>query len=141
MSASTSTVAGPTCHDCKIGSQFDRMLSRPLTTTDPDLASFSSLQGRLVSLVELGHTLVREPYRAFKNLLLVIQKIYEWVRMFFETLFGEHTWGEFGAVSEDLGSTLVALPMRAATWFMDLSKLFAGIFVPAAAISTETTPP
>lgn len=139
MSENIFLTAYPSVADSLIKGQLHRWKTRPIESKDNDLGKFTSFKGRGYVLLELGHTIIREPYRAFKNFLLIAERVYNFVRSFFESLFREPqtTWKETGERGKELLSCVAALFMRPLTFVIDLFKLAGGLFVPAAAIKTE----
>jgi len=121
--------------------QVNRWSSRPLETDNSELAKFSSFKGRGYALLNILHTLVREPYRVFKNFLIIAERVYKFVRTFFESLFKEAnvSWNDTGKRGKELLSSIGALFVRPLTFILDLLKLGAGVIVPAAAIKANKT--
>lgn len=52
--------------------QIQRLIHRPLITKNNENTSFSSWRGRVVCFVKFCHNLIREPFRLFKNILVVM---------------------------------------------------------------------
>lgn len=136
-----SVAAKCSVEDSLLKSQVIRWGSRPLVTDNKDLAKFTSFKGRGYALLEIGLSIVREPYRAFKNLLIIAERIYNLVRSFFEALFREPqtTWRQTGRRAKELLSSIVALFVRPLTFVLDILRLGAGLFAPAAAIKVNKT--
>ncbi|MEC7840131.1 MAG: hypothetical protein VX777_08850 [Chlamydiota bacterium] len=136
MSRQVFITAKSTEQDCSWKGQVDRWGHRPLITANKELASMGSFTGRGYCALEFCHTIVREPYRGFKNVLLVWEKIYQFVRNFFETLFSEDgtSWKALSADGKELAGRVLAIFARVLTYMLDLVKLATGILVPAAAI-------
>jgi len=126
----------PTIQDCSLKGQVNRWNQRPLRSINKELNDFSSFKGRGYCVKEFAHTLVREPYRQFKNVMLIWEKIYQFVRNFFETVFREdnHSWKQLGTEGKELLGRIASALVRPLTYLLDLVKLAAGVFVPAAAI-------
>jgi hypothetical protein len=131
--------AKDTWDDCRMDAQLERMSSRPLIALDPNISNFGSFYGRGICVLQFGATIFREPYRMGKNIFVIIEKIFCYVRSFFECLCAEHEWNFFGDLTIDLLSSVVALPARLLTWTLDLLRLFAGIFLPVAAFQPPPT--
>lgn len=125
--------------DASFRSQVNRWGSKPLETLYPKYLKFSSFAGRAYCAKELFFTPGREVYRAFKNILLIAEKSFTFIREFFQALFKEngYTWGDVGKVGKDILSASLALPSRLLTLGLDVSKLCVGILVPRAAIHSR----
>jgi hypothetical protein len=132
LSTSTPRQMGDYC----LSGQVDRWKSKPLTTDDAKLAEFGSFKGRGACLLNFVTTPLREGFREGKNLLVVAEKVFSFVRVFFETLFREEgaTWGNCGDRMKDVLTSVSALLARVVTVILDEFKLAAGILYPAAAI-------
>lgn len=137
--ANYAIIAKTSVIDSTWSEQVDRWANRPLKSDNKDLSSFKSFKGRLYCALEFGHTLVREPYRGFKNTLIVAQNALQFIREFFQTLFKEegYSWGGLKTRGKDLLSNVSALFARGLTYFLDLTKLAAGVLWAKAAINTQ----
>lgn len=124
--------------DASFGSQVDRWGSRPLTTDDDNLTKFGSFKGRGACLVNFVATPFREAYREGKNLLVLAEKVFNFVRVFFQCLFreGGYSWTDCRDRLKDVASSFAALFGRVVTVILDELKLGAGILYPAAAIKS-----
>lgn len=125
--------------DASFRSQVNRWGKKPLETLYPKYLKFSSMTGRAYCAKELFFTPGRELYRAGKNLLLIIEKLFNFSREFFQTLFKEsgYSWNDLGKNVKDILSATLALPARILTVILDVAKLSAGILVPRAAIHSR----
>lgn len=127
-------IAKKTELDCLSEEQLLRISTRPLESDQGEFAEFGSFKGRGVILIQLGHTLVREPYRFIKNLFIIAERIILLFRTLIECLFKEHPFEAAKKAGRDLLSGIGALPLRLVTYALDILKLFVGLFIPAAAI-------
>ncbi len=121
--------------DASLSGQLKRITSRPLETDHKK----SYVNKSLRSAGEFIVTVPREGYREFKNFLVLGQKLNEFVRTFFETLFREahSSWGEVKKVGKDVLSAAAAMPVRVITLVCDLTRLGLGILIPAASVKTK----
>lgn len=129
-------IAKPTIQDCMAEEQLLRISARPLESELSEFAEFGSFKARGVVLIQLGHTLIREPYRFFKNLLVIVERIVFFIRTLIECLFKEHPSDSARQAGHALFSGIGALPLRLLTYALDILKLFVGLLIPAAAIRT-----
>ncbi len=128
--------------DASFGGQVDRWGSKPLKTEDENLAKFGSFKGRGACLVNLVATPFREVYREGKNLLVLAEKVLNFVRVFFQCIFREEgtSWTDCRDRLRDVASSFSALFGRIITILLDELKLAAGILYPAAAIRCTAKP-
>lgn len=138
--ADINIVARPTLEDCSLKGQMDRLESRPIMTTNAEKAEFTCMEGRTYIALNLIHTVFREPYREVKNVLVVLEKIVNLFRTFFECLFHENHWSVFTDRTNETLSATTAIVLRPLTWTFDLAKLTVGIAFPKAAIRVVEAP-
>lgn len=110
-------------------SQGTRIISRPLKTDDEALRSFASFRGRGVSIIHLGISLVREPFRLIKHIIVLIAQVFKTTLDILNVAFSERVRANFISRIKDTFGTAIGLVFRPFAFALEILRYIGSILV------------
>lgn len=110
-------------------SQGTRIISRPLKTDDDSQRSFASFRGRGVSIIHMGISLVREPFRLVKHVIVLVAQIFKTVLDILNFAFSERVRANFISRIKDTLGTAVGLALRPIAFALEILRYIGSIIV------------